>query len=303
MPDNGIIHLDPDYESIINEYIIEAIEQIIFLERSILSATENIDYINIKRIAHNIKGSAGSFGITIVSSLFHDFENSIKELESESVLKFTDSQVDRFLSFLDFSKQILQRITARKYDISDIIINIEKKLYRRSVDKNYDIGANAKHILSSGENFENEDNTNLKNIAGSENANITPRTYTVKNADTAEKKKKILLIEKSNLVRKMIVSKLISLPYDIIFSDCIEDSIKLIINHQPYVIIANNIEQYFHGGGLCAFLKHSFLKDNFISIIIATANGDVEGIEHCNYVVKKDSSLYNNIFEIINKLG
>jgi len=297
MSDDGIIKIDPDYASIIDEYITEALEQIYFLERSVLAASSSIDYLNIKRIAHNIKGSAGSFGINKVSLLFHELENSIKEMESENVLNFSDSQIDRFLSYLDFSKQILQRIADRNYDISDILININKKLYRRADDRHFNINNDYQPKVEI-----NDIQKNDGNISPIKEERKKTAVDEKKHTDNS-KKQNILLIEKSNLVRKMIVTKLINLPYNIIFCDSIEDSIKMIIQYQPKVIIANNIEQYFNGGGLCVFLKYSFLKDNFTSIIIATANGQVEGIEHCDYVIKKDSSLYNNIYNIVSQLN
>lgn len=88
--------------SLIDEFIDETKSHIQTLQ--ILRTTKN--YTEILSILHVIKGNAGSFGFTILSSKAANIEGCIKENRLEE----TDSGLDDFLKYSDFLLRDYQRL-------------------------------------------------------------------------------------------------------------------------------------------------------------------------------------------------
>ncbi|MBP7651842.1 Hpt domain-containing protein [Candidatus Dependentiae bacterium] len=127
MSEKKPINIDPDYVSLIQDYIKEVAEQLHKLEALLLEGKQNVDYLLIKRIAHNIKGSAGSYGIHIISELFQKFEDNIKILEQTKQAKIDEYNIDILLAYIDYANNIFERINAENYDIDDILIKIASR--------------------------------------------------------------------------------------------------------------------------------------------------------------------------------
>ncbi len=279
------INIDNDYLELIEEYIKEVSDQLQKLEDIVLAGRTNVDYLLIKRIAHNIKGSAGSYGIHIVSDLFQFFEEKIKKLETQNQQKLSDDLIDYLLKYLDFSEIIFKRIEVKNYEITDIIEKIES--LNLLSDEIPDFSVEKK------KEKDNEISASKKEEAAKDISNV-------KDANTAEKIK-ILLITDSALVFKIFSTALEEYKDSLIMSESIPKALLYMIKFKPDIIIVNYVDDYFSGTGLAAMLKLSFAFQNTKIIVITSKNDDalIKGAKYADYIIQKDAKMYEKILEIL----
>jgi len=88
---------------------LEEVEDIILAMRKTTSFTE--DYESLYRHIHSIKGTAGTHGLHIISTVCHAFEDLIIEVDGDqSVL--TDKHVTNWLTYIDLLRTTLDLIKA-----------------------------------------------------------------------------------------------------------------------------------------------------------------------------------------------
>lgn len=122
--------IDPEYHSLLLDYRKEAQERLRQIEDLVLAAKDSVDYLNLKRLAHNLKGSAGSYGVTVISHLFQRFESFLVICEERGVKAFSDEDADHLLRFLDTCRIIFERVAANNLEIEDLVPRLREQLAR-----------------------------------------------------------------------------------------------------------------------------------------------------------------------------
>jgi len=102
---------------------LEEIEEIILGLKKSNSFTE--DYQNIYRHVHSVKGSAGTHGLHIISTVCHDMEDLVIEVEGNQGL-ITDKFINRLLAFIDLLRTTIELINDKVDDFSDIEVELER---------------------------------------------------------------------------------------------------------------------------------------------------------------------------------
>ena len=303
MTDNKYINIDPDYSGLIADYIKEAADQIHKLEALLLEGKHKIDYLQIKRIAHNIKGSAGSYGIQILSDIFQQFEDNIKSLEQNKIGKINDYNIDILLTHIDFSNLIFERITDENYDVSDIVSKYSEKNLKVIIKDLDGEAANTpqcsifKTVNSDSQNLIKPQDSNCSAPPVDAGDNTTGKKNTV---PAQSVKLRILFILKSVIIKQMIMSHLENKKLAVEFIDKIELSLEHIRRFKPDIVRVNYIEECFSGAGLCALIKLSFIPRNIITVLLSSEDdASILGKEYCDYIVKKDEKMYSKIISII----
>jgi len=255
------IDIDSDYIEIVEDYCNEALGQIDNMEKLFLDSKNNIDFIAIKRLAHNIKGSAGTFGLKIISEFFQEFEDKLENFEIKKIKTLEDDTIDDMFRYIDTAKEIYQKVLDKDYDVEEI------------VDKLYNSDNN---LVKPKIKFSNQTKNEIDN----------------------EKKidLNVVILENNKLLHKLLIKKLDFLN-NLSFVESICDSIKLFDKQNKIeVLICNYIESEFTGSGLFALLKLSYKKRNIKTILLSTEDKErIIGKEFCDYIIKKDTNFYDNL--------
>lgn len=122
------LEIDPAYQSLIDDYIRDTLEKLAHLEQLILATRAQAECLPIKRIAHNIKGSAGTYGFFIVSQIFQRLEDSIELLDKRQESRWSELTVSKLLYFVDSARPIFERVAAGNNQIDDLIPGLKKGL-------------------------------------------------------------------------------------------------------------------------------------------------------------------------------
>ena len=77
------------------------------------------DYQSLYRHVHSIKGSAGTHGLHIVSTVCHAFEDLIIEVEGDQAL-LTDKHISKWLKYIDLLRTTLHVIDESNEDFTEI---------------------------------------------------------------------------------------------------------------------------------------------------------------------------------------
>jgi len=96
---------------------LEEIEDIILAMRSSGSFTE--DYEALYRHIHSLKGSSGTHGLHIISTVCHAFEDVIIEIDGDQSL-LTDKHVTNWLAYIDLLRKALDLISAAAQNFAEI---------------------------------------------------------------------------------------------------------------------------------------------------------------------------------------
>jgi len=102
---------------------LEEIEQIILTLKSTDSFTE--DYQNIYRHIHSIKGSAGTHGLHIISSVCHVLEDRIIDVEGNQEL-VDEKFIENILSFIDLLRTTLDLINSKVEDFAEVEAELDR---------------------------------------------------------------------------------------------------------------------------------------------------------------------------------
>ncbi len=112
--------------SLLNEFIAESREHLSSVESDFILLEKNIEspdseLLNrIFRSVHTIKGSAGFFGLTQLSSLTHVMENLLSQLR-DGKLKITTNMLDALLNGIDILNSMIDDVNnSNEVDISEI---------------------------------------------------------------------------------------------------------------------------------------------------------------------------------------
>jgi len=113
-----------------------------------------------------------------------------------------------------------------------------------------------------------------------------------------------LIIEKSELLRKIFSFKLAKSCSLIEFVDNIESSITEILKKKPDILIVNNVEDNYTGIGLCVLIKTSISVNKIKTVILSSQNQVVDKKleNYCDKIIKKDETIYDNILKFIDKI-
>ena len=102
---------------------LEEIEQIVLSLKKTDSFTE--DYQSIYRHIHSIKGSAGTHGLHIISTVCHVLEDKVIEVEGNQTL-ISDKFIEDVLSFIDLLRTTLDLINSKVEDFSEVEAELER---------------------------------------------------------------------------------------------------------------------------------------------------------------------------------
>jgi len=102
---------------------LEEIEQIVLTLKTTDSFTE--DYQNIYRHIHSIKGSAGTHGLHIISSICHVLEDKVIEVEGNQDL-IDDKFIESVLSFIDLLRTTLDLINGMVEDFDEVEAELDR---------------------------------------------------------------------------------------------------------------------------------------------------------------------------------
>ncbi|NOZ53908.1 MAG: hypothetical protein GXP08_12390 [Gammaproteobacteria bacterium] len=138
---NKLSHAESVLQELRQAYIDELPHKLGILEQLALRLTHGGDfkktYDEFFRCTHSVKGSAGTFGLYILSSICHQLEDQLKIVDGESE-RLTKQLVNYWLQYVDLMTEALVDIQAG----SDSFSGIEKKLdeLRRSAHPNTSTG-------------------------------------------------------------------------------------------------------------------------------------------------------------------
>ena len=102
---------------------LEEIEQIVLTLKQTDSFTE--DYQSIYRHIHSIKGSAGTHGLHIISTVCHVLEDKVIEVEGNQAL-ISDNFIENVLSFIDLLRTTLDLINSKVEDFAEVEAELER---------------------------------------------------------------------------------------------------------------------------------------------------------------------------------
>jgi len=102
---------------------LEEIEEIVLSLKKTASFTE--DYEGIYRHIHSVKGSAGTHGLHIISTVCHALEDKIIEVEGNQSL-ITDKFIENILSFIDLLRTTLDLINSKVEDFAEVEAELER---------------------------------------------------------------------------------------------------------------------------------------------------------------------------------
>ena len=102
---------------------LEDIETIILDLGNGLNFTENFE--TLYRHVHSIKGSAGTHGLQIISTVCHSFEDEIIKVEGDES-SMNSEAVSTWLGFIDLLRKTIDAIYAGVEDFSEIEAELEK---------------------------------------------------------------------------------------------------------------------------------------------------------------------------------
>lgn len=102
---------------------LEEVEQIVLNLKQTDSFTD--DYQSIYRHIHSIKGSAGTHGLHIISSVCHVLEDKVIEVEGNPSL-ITDEFIDSVLGFIDLLRTTLDLINSKVEDFAEVEAELER---------------------------------------------------------------------------------------------------------------------------------------------------------------------------------
>ena len=102
---------------------LEEIEDIILGLKNSASFTE--DYQSIYRHVHSIKGSAGTHGLHIISTVCHALEDKVIEVEGHQSLA-SDAFIDSLLKYIDLLRKTLELVQDGVDDFADIEAELER---------------------------------------------------------------------------------------------------------------------------------------------------------------------------------
>lgn len=102
---------------------LEEIEQIVLGLKKTESFTE--DYQNIYRHIHSIKGSAGTHGLYIISSVCHVLEDKVIEVEGNQEL-ISDQFIEEVLGFIDLLRTTLDLVNSKVEDFAEVEAELER---------------------------------------------------------------------------------------------------------------------------------------------------------------------------------
>lgn len=102
---------------------LEEIEQLILGLEKTSSFTE--DYQELYRHIHSIKGSAGTHGLHIISTICHVLEDKVVEVEGQQE-QFTSKMVNEWLIFIDLIRTTIDLIHHGVVDFSEIELELDQ---------------------------------------------------------------------------------------------------------------------------------------------------------------------------------
>lgn len=110
-------------------FISELPDRLDNMESLILAMNEDGDfqenYENLYRHTHNLKGSAGSYGLHIITSICHALEDTLNELKGNNSL-FLQFGIDYWLEYIDLIRLVINDLNSGKDNIL-----IHEKLLRK----------------------------------------------------------------------------------------------------------------------------------------------------------------------------
>jgi len=102
---------------------LEEIEQIVLTLKNTDSFTE--DYQSIYRHIHSVKGSAGTHGLHIISTVCHVLEDKVIDVEGNQA-SLTDKFIENTLSFIDLLRTTLDLINSKVEDFAEVEAELER---------------------------------------------------------------------------------------------------------------------------------------------------------------------------------
>ncbi|MCK4744065.1 MAG: Hpt domain-containing protein [Sulfuriflexus sp.] len=102
---------------------LEEIEQLILDLEKTTSFTE--DYQELYRHIHSIKGSAGTHGLHIISTICHVFEDKVVEIEGQQE-RLTGKMINEWLVFIDLIRTTIDLINHGVVDFSEVEVELEQ---------------------------------------------------------------------------------------------------------------------------------------------------------------------------------
>lgn len=94
--------------------------------------TENFE--TVYRHVHSIKGSAGTHGLQIISTVCHAFEDEVVKVDGNSSLMDAEA-ISLWLSFIDLLRTTIDRIHTGAKDFSEIEAELDKARHQGSEHK------------------------------------------------------------------------------------------------------------------------------------------------------------------------
>lgn len=122
----------PDINKLLKElrdnYIAELPERIDIMESHILAlSTDKIlyDFQELYRQVHSHKGSAGTHGVHIISSICHQFEDELNKVD-DNLNKISDAHINLWLAYLDLLREVYEAISSGVTDTTQIEEELSK---------------------------------------------------------------------------------------------------------------------------------------------------------------------------------